>query len=388
MELEKRIEQLKLEKEKITDVINKLKSQGLTEEDYSVKLDQLRSIEVSLHNSEEELRQQREMDLRKTIDWSKVDNVEINEAWFKTKSTYDSTKFNKNENNYKVVKNALMSSESDERGILLQGPTGTGKTTLVAHLGGVLNVPVISQNYSNGTEEQDVIGGFVPTVNEGTGDNIIIVKDGPLVTAMKHGLIYVAEEINFAKPGILAILNSVLDGNGTIITADNKIVKAHKNFKFVGTLNHGYRGTRTFNKSLVNRFGTIVVMEQPSSIQLSTMLNTKTGYGVDEGEVQNIVRITSLVKLITDEIKAKDYDAAVSVRQMISITRHLRRGMTFFNSVLYGAVNQISNYNADLSKMILKFAQGISENMSDDEIIKLSDQLLPSNLVKVLKEVE
>ncbi|KAF8073543.1 midasin nuclear AAA ATPase [Lyophyllum atratum] len=46
--------------------------------------------------------------------------------------------------------------------VLLTGETGTGKTSVVTHLAGVLRRPLISLNLSHQTESSDLLGGFKP----------------------------------------------------------------------------------------------------------------------------------------------------------------------------------------------------------------------------------
>lgn len=276
----------------------------------------------------------------------------------------------------------LLSTEQDEKGLLLQGPTGTGKTTLVAHIGGEINKPVMSQNFTNNIEEIDVIGGPVPIIDE-DGNNVLVVKDGPLVIAMKYGLIYVAEEINMAKPGVNVLFNSVLDGNGTIVDGNNEIVRAAPGFKLVGTLNPRYKGARTFNKSLVNRMGAIIIVEQPTPKQLFKMLNTKTSYGETKEELLMFIRLMSVFKNVSDEIRLKQYDAALSIRQLMAATRHLRRGFIFQNAVLYGITHQVSNDDDKVVELITKTAEAVS-HLKDEELKVLAQDFLPSNYASKL----
>lgn len=61
--------------------------------------------------------------------------------------------------NSKEFKTAVILAERNQLPfILLQGPTGTGKTTFMRALGAKINTPVISINASTGMEEQHLIG--------------------------------------------------------------------------------------------------------------------------------------------------------------------------------------------------------------------------------------
>ncbi|KAF8995069.1 hypothetical protein BDZ89DRAFT_971976, partial [Hymenopellis radicata] len=44
--------------------------------------------------------------------------------------------------------------------VLLTGETGTGKTSVVTHLSGLLRKPLVSLNLLHQTESSDLLGGF------------------------------------------------------------------------------------------------------------------------------------------------------------------------------------------------------------------------------------
>lgn len=70
--------------------------------------------------------------------------------------------------------------------------------------------------------------------------------DGPLVTAMKSGHMFLADEISLADDSVLERLNSVLEPERTLLLAEKSShqeccekVVAHENFCFVATMNPG-----------------------------------------------------------------------------------------------------------------------------------------------------
>ena len=78
---------------------------------------------------------------------------------------------------------------------------------------------------------------------------------GPLPYAMKHGMVYCADEYDFAEPAVLSIYQSVLEGKPLIIKEadlENRVIKPHPNFRFCATGNTNgagdsfglYQGTR------------------------------------------------------------------------------------------------------------------------------------------------
>lgn len=192
-------------------------------------------------------------------------------------------------------------------------------------------------------EEQDILGG--PTID---ASGKVVMKDGPLTEAVRYGLIYVAEEMNFAKPGVMAILNTLLDGNQQIILPSGEIVKAAPGFKFVGTINPGYAGTREFNKALINRFGMVIYFDRPTDKQLETIVMGKTGYGKTKAELEDIQKLILYMITIEKLIKKEDFEATISVRQLIAAVRFLQDGESLGNAIKYGIINQVCNFDDEL----------------------------------------
>jgi MoxR-like ATPase len=87
-------------------------------------------------------------------------------------------------------------------------------------------------------------------------------QDGPLVQAMKEGDMFVLDEINLAEDAVIERLNSVLESGREItlaekggLTASSEKIVAHKNFKFLATMNPGGDfGKRELSPALRSRF--------------------------------------------------------------------------------------------------------------------------------------
>ena len=87
-------------------------------------------------------------------------------------------------------------------------------------------------------------------------------QDGPLVTAMKEGDMFVLDEINLAEDAVIERLNSVLESGREItlaekggLTASSEKIIAHPNFKFLATMNPGGDfGKRELSPALRSRF--------------------------------------------------------------------------------------------------------------------------------------
>lgn len=116
--------------------------------------------------------------------------------------------------------------------LMLQGPTGCGKSSLVSEVAARTNRPVLRLNAHNRTEMFDFVGQFV------LKDGNTVFVHGPLAIAMKIGAWFIVDEIDLAPPGILAGLNTVLEG-GNLVIAENggEVIVPHPDFRFIATCN-------------------------------------------------------------------------------------------------------------------------------------------------------
>lgn len=156
---------------------------------------------------------------------------------------------------------------------LLWGMHGTGKTTLVEQFAARTNRPIIRVQHTVSMEESHVIGHYV--VKNGATE----FEPGPLPLAMKYGLLYIADEYDFALPSVTSVYQAVLEGKALIIKEappEWRVVKPHPNFRICATGNTNgsgdetglYQGTQVMNSANYSRFGiTINVEYMPEAIE-------------------------------------------------------------------------------------------------------------------------
>lgn len=146
--------------------------------------------------------------------------------------------------------------------IYLWGHAGTGKTTLLMELAARLNKPQTRVQHTGSTEESEITGQILANAS-GT-----YFEPGELSFAVKHGLLYIADEYDFAFAQVLSAYQAVMEGESLVIkhaTPDWRRVKMHKYAAFGATGNTNgsgdesglYQGTNIQNAANYSRFGIV-----------------------------------------------------------------------------------------------------------------------------------
>lgn len=151
---------------------------------------------------------------------------------------------------------------SGREGLYLTGPTGAGKSSLVCQVAARLHYQVQRVTGHSRMELPELTGHYTAL----GGD--LLWQDGPLTVAMRHGHWFLLDEIDLLEPGILAGLNTVIEG-APLVLAENggEVVKPHPEFRFIATGNTAgggdasglYQGTLRQNLAFMDRFWVVEV---------------------------------------------------------------------------------------------------------------------------------
>ncbi|KAL5697769.1 hypothetical protein ACHQM5_028886 [Ranunculus cassubicifolius] len=156
--------------------------------------------------------------------------------------------------------------------ILLQGPTSSGKTSLVRHLAAVTGHEFVRINNHEHTDLQEYLGSYI---TDATGK--LVFQEGVLVKAVRSGCWIVLDELNLAPSDVLEALNRLLDDNRELFVPElQETIKAHPNFMLFATQNPPtlYGGRKMLSRAFRNRFVEIHVGEIPEN-ELTTILKER-----------------------------------------------------------------------------------------------------------------
>lgn len=145
--------------------------------------------------------------------------------------------------------------------VLLQGPTSSGKTSLIEYLATVTGHRFVRINNHEHTDLQEYLGTYI---TESSGK--LIFQEGILVEAVRKGYWIVLDELNLAPSDVLEALNRLLDDNRELFVPElQATVKPHPHFMLFATQNPPgtYGGRKVLSRAFRNRFLEIHVDDIP-----------------------------------------------------------------------------------------------------------------------------
>ncbi|KAK2825732.1 hypothetical protein FQN49_007420, partial [Arthroderma sp. PD_2] len=148
--------------------------------------------------------------------------------------------------------NLVRASSTRRFPILLQGPTSSGKTSMVEHLAKLSGNQFVRINNHEHTDLQEYLGSYA-TCEDGT----LRYQDGVLVEALKKGFWIVLDELNLAPTDVLEALNRLLDDNRELFVPETQeVIRPHPNFMLFATQNPAglYGGRKVMSRAFRNRF--------------------------------------------------------------------------------------------------------------------------------------
>lgn len=202
--------------------------------------------------------------------------------------------------------------------VFLYGHMGTGKSTTIENICAYTRRPWIRIQHSRDTEQSHIVGQW--TVKDGE----TVFELGPLAYAMRHGLVYVADEYDFALPSVLAIYQPIMEGKALVIKEadlENRIIKPHPNFRFLATGNTNgsgdetglYQGTVTQNAANFERFGIVEqVHYMPAAVEQRVIAAQA---GVDANIAKDFVKFAGLIR---EAYGRGDVSIPISPRSLIN----------------------------------------------------------------------
>ena len=144
--------------------------------------------------------------------------------------------------------------------VLIIGPKGTGKTTLVREFAARKGMKLESINFSLRTRESHLVGS--KTLESGT----VGFEEGILVKSMKEGSILYLDEVNSAEADVLLRLDEALDDRRQLVLKESggELIEAAKGWFVIATINPlSHVGTKELPPQLLSRFPVRIRLDYP-----------------------------------------------------------------------------------------------------------------------------
>ncbi|KAM7344790.1 midasin [Cochliomyia hominivorax] len=265
----------------------------------------------------------------------------------------------------------LLSALSLNKPILLEGPPGVGKTSIVENLARSIGFNIVRINLCEHTDLADLFGTDLPaednisnlkTEEEKKNDDGLKIgafqwRDGPLLAALKSNNTWILlDELNLAPQSVLEGLNAVLDHRGEVYIPElNKTFKLNKKTKIFASQNPLKQGggRKGLPQSFLNRF-TKVYVRKLSTEDLLYVVESKYKKHFDQLK-DNFVKLLPFQDFITSS-------------NLFDIYKLLKEQIKEDNvTSKYGDVNNFSNIEFDLALRLVRFSEILEKGISTME---------------------
>ena len=148
----------------------------------------------------------------------------------------------------------------NQKGLLIYGIPGTGKTTGVRVMAEECGLPYAAITGNPALTEEDLFGYVIPNDDPNKPQHWITAWTDILKVAQAGGVVVFDEANNFS-PAVQIGLNNVVYGENRFIKFQDKVYQVHPKTIFVVTTNFGEQGNNPMNGAFKQRFYPILATE-------------------------------------------------------------------------------------------------------------------------------
>lgn len=211
----------------------------------------------------------------------------------------------------KNLENLVRASSTRQFPVLVQGPTSSGKTSMIEYLAKRTGYHFVRINNHEHTDLQEYLGTYVSGP-----DGRLQFQEGILVQALRRGHWIVLDELNLAPTDVLEALNRLLDDNRELLIPETQeVVRPHANFMLFATQNPAglYGGRKVLSRAFRNRFLELHFDDIPVD-ELQEILHRRTQ--LPQSRCQRIVTVYRELSVLRQENRLFEQKSFATLRDL------------------------------------------------------------------------
>ncbi|KAF2112738.1 hypothetical protein BDV96DRAFT_580311 [Lophiotrema nucula] len=209
------------------------------------------------------------------------------------------------------MNNLIRASSTRRYPVLIQGPTSSGKTSMIEYLAKRSGNKFVRINNHEHTDLQEYLGSYVSG-----NDGKLQFQEGILVRALREGHWIVLDELNLAPTDVLEALNRLLDDNRELLIPETQeVVRPHEDFMLFATQNPAglYGGRKVLSRAFRNRFLELHFDDIPVE-ELTEILHRRTT--IPESWCKRIVKVYQELSTLRQENRLFEQKSFATLRDL------------------------------------------------------------------------
>jgi len=270
------------------------------------------------------------------------------------------------DNDYVVIKDhaeAILRAWEMGDKVLIHGPTGAGKSSLVKQLCAITGRPFIRTNCTGDMDSSMIFGQL--TAKDGSTHWV----DGTVTEAVRQGAVWAWDEWDVTPPEIAMGLQWLLEDEGKLFlkempgSSKDKFIEPHSQFRLVAigntqgqgddTGNHA--GTTVQNTATLDRFGTCIRIGYLSESVEVKMLLKKFGTVITQPVAEALVKLGNLIR---QGYTSNQLSLTMSPRALLNICKKVSFGCSIAEGFELVYTNKLGETHQKVAKELYRKIYG------------------------------